>query len=122
MNGTKISVAAKDAAKLTVDVQLGPVGDIDVKLTSPAHGRIQEFNNPTSIKFSVVVTVPVGKVKRVEFAIDGRQNIVATDVAAPYERSINVKKLSAGRHSIYATAYDEFGYSSYTRVRIDITR
>ena len=124
VNGTKISVVAKDATKLTADVQLGPVGGIQVKITSPrgTHGVDPQFNNPKTIKVTVDATTPVGRIRRVEFAIDGQQNVVAVDSGAPYERNINVKKLSAGRHSISVKAYDEFGYFRSNTVRIDITR
>ncbi|OGZ43433.1 MAG: hypothetical protein A3J55_02930 [Candidatus Ryanbacteria bacterium RIFCSPHIGHO2_02_FULL_45_17b] len=122
VNGTKISVVAKDATKLTADIQLGPIGDISVKITSPKLNPIPQFTNPKSITVLANVAVPIGKVKRVTFSIDSRQNVVATDATAPYGKNINVKTLSAGRHSIYVTAWDEFGYSSYSRVRVDIIR
>ena len=122
VNGTKISVVAKDATKLTADIQLGPIGDISVKITSPKLNPIPQFTNPKSITVLANVAVPIGKVKRVTFSIDSRQNVVATDATAPYGKNINVKTLSAGRQSIYVTAWDEFGYSSYSRVRVDIIR
>jgi thermitase len=70
------------------------------------------INSPAStspgnkLNVSVSATDNVG-VAKVELYIDG--SLAATDSAAPYTFSVNVRKLSAGSHSLQAKAYDPSG-------------
>ncbi|HEX4924468.1 MAG TPA: Ig-like domain-containing protein [Bdellovibrionales bacterium] len=76
---------------------------------------------PDTVAPSVSVTLAQGKrgmliqasasdnvgVARVEIYVDGA--LVATDTSAPYEHTLNTRKLSAGTHTVHAVAYDGAG-------------
>jgi cellulose 1,4-beta-cellobiosidase len=71
-----------------------------VSFTSPTNG--QAFPAGSSVALGVSASDPDGAVSRVEFHVDG--NLVSTDMSAPY--SFNLTGMTAGPHTVRATAYD----------------
>jgi hypothetical protein len=55
-------------------------------------------------------------VNRVEFRLDGR--LVATEYIAPYDVTVNTKKVANGTHTLTATVYDNAGLKSSDSVSL----
>jgi hypothetical protein len=101
-------------------IPLGLIGGADrlpptVSITNPPNGS----NQSGVITVSASASDPVG-VAGVQFKIDGT-NLGAEDVVAPYQVSLDTHTLSAGSHTISATARDNLGNAATVSVTFNVT-
>jgi len=76
-----------------------------VSITSPSDGS--SISSTTTVAASATDNIAVTKV---EFAVDG--SVKATDSSSPYRYSFDPSTVSAGSHTLTATAYDASGNST----------
>jgi len=98
-NGTPALSAATSAVAFTVGGAGGNTAPT-VSLTSPTAS--QAFAAGATVALGATASDPGGAVARVEFRVDG--TLVSTDTTAPY--SFNATGLTAGNHTVTATAVD----------------
>jgi hypothetical protein len=88
-----------------------------VSISSPSTG--------TSVSRNSVMTVTVSAsdntaVTQVQLYLDGK--LVGTDTSGPYSFSWSLKGVSAGTHTITATAYDAAGNTSSASITIKVSK
>ena len=87
----------------TITVQAAVNAPPSVSITSPTSGAI--FTAPASVTITANATDSNGTVTQVEFFVDGAS--VGVDTSSPY--SVTANKVSAGPHTLTATATDNAG-------------
>lgn len=84
-----------------------------VSITAPADGDQVVDEVPISVEVDAMNTVA-----KVEFWWDGE--LLATDEAAPYEYTHDVRKVVEGKHALAVKAYDILNYSDETSLALDV--
>jgi len=84
-----------------------------VSTTAPADGDQVVDEVPISVEVEAL-----NKVAKVEFWWDGE--LLATDEAAPYEYTHDVRKVVEGKHTLSVKAYDILNYSDETGLTLDV--
>ena len=84
-----------------------------VSITSPANGAVLTGTKPYSI---AATASDAAGIRSVAIYVDG--SLLATDIAAPYTASWNLRKATRGPHSITAVATDNAGVSTTAQVSV----
>ena len=117
-----LDASATDAAATTMTatshasyIVYGSTAPPTVSITSPANGAVLTGSKPYNI---AATASDASGIRSVAIYVDG--SLLATDTAAPYTASWNLRKATRGLHTITAVATDNVGISMTTQISVTL--